>query len=231
MFWKAKRGRDLFRPYELVAIDALRAALSSEAAELLDRQIAAKELVQRLYGDAEVNTYPNRRGKQRHDPAIAFPNQSSDVRLATVELHGSGGKGKVVFHAVNGHLFQLRFSPKPAALGPHDEHHCDAHDAARRSDGSGGGRPRRATTSSGSIPPFAPTSRTPGVDRTARSGWPRPRTSTRSTSTTGPTSCSPSSTTRAISSRGSIHRTPVSGVSIRDGELIGEYDHLSDAMG
>jgi hypothetical protein len=119
MLWKAKRGRDLFRPYELVAIDALRAALSSEAAELLDRQIAAKELVQRLYGDAEVNTYPNRRGKQRHDPAIAFPNQSSDVRLATVELHGSGGKGKVVFHAVDGHLFQLRFSPKPAALGPH----------------------------------------------------------------------------------------------------------------
>ena len=201
MLWKAKRGRDLFRPYELVAIDALRAALSSEAAELLDRQIAAKELVQRLYGDAEVNTYPNRRGKQRHDPAIAFPNESSDVRLATVELHGSGGKGKVVFHAVDGHLFQLKIQSEAGRPRAAPWHHCDAHDAARRSDGSGGGGHDARLPRAAGIPPFAPTSRTPGVDRTARSGSSRATTSTPSTSTTGPTSCSPSSTTRVISSR------------------------------
>ena len=143
MFWKAKQGRDLFRPYELHAIDALRGALSSDAAELLDRQVAGKELVQRLYDDAEVNTYPNRRGKQRHDPAMAFANRNPDLRLATVQLHGPGGKGRVVFHAVSGHLFQLRFSPKPAALGPRDEHHCRAHDIARRSDGRDAGATTR----------------------------------------------------------------------------------------
>jgi hypothetical protein len=118
VWWKAKRGRDLFRPYELQALDALRGALTPEAAALLDGQIAGKQLVQRLYGDAEVNTYPNRRGPQRHDPATAFPNRSPDLRLATVQLRGPTGTGKVVVHAVNGHLFQLRFSPRPATLGP-----------------------------------------------------------------------------------------------------------------
>ena len=121
MFWKAKRGRDLFRTHELQAMDALRASMTPDAADLFDRQIAGKQLVQRLYDDAEVNAYPNRRGPQRHDPAIAVPNRSQDLRLAPGDLRGPQGKGKVVFHAVGGHLFQLTFTPNPASLGPRNE--------------------------------------------------------------------------------------------------------------
>ena len=120
MWWKERRGRDLFRAYELQAIDALRASMSPDAGELLDRH-GGKELVQRLYDDAEVNTYPNRRGPQRHDPAIAFPNRSQDLWLATVHLSGPVGAGKVVFNAVGGQLFEVRFNPKPRALGPRDQ--------------------------------------------------------------------------------------------------------------
>lgn len=33
-----------------------------------------------------TNLFPNRRGRQHHDPASAFPNRNDDLRLATVAL-------------------------------------------------------------------------------------------------------------------------------------------------
>ena len=230
MFWKAKQGRDLFRPYELHAIDALRGALSSDAAELLDRQVAGKELVQRLYDDAEVNTYPNRRGKQRHDPAMAFANRNPDLRLATVQLHGPGGKGRVVFHAVSGHLFQLSFSPKPRALGPRDEITAV----------------RTTLHADPMVPDAGGTTRDylerldPGVRAELEDAWSRPDRSIGLAAPDDLYSIDLEDGTYLVLAQLDdtsqlVVRLDPPGPGLRrfdsDGELIGEYDHLSDAMG
>jgi hypothetical protein len=115
--WRRKRGRDVFRPYELQVLDRLRFALSPAAAELLDRQIAMIESVSRLYEDRESDLYPSRKDPQPRDPAIAFANHDDDLRLATVTLTGPRGTGKAVVSAVWGHIFQLSFTPSPKGLG------------------------------------------------------------------------------------------------------------------
>lgn len=115
--FRRKRGRSLFRSYELAVIDALGAAMPAAAAPLYHSQVARLELVQRLFDDQDVQTYPSRRGPQRHDPALAFPNRSPELRLATVSVQGSGGTGRVTVHAVDGHVFSYAFRPPPRALG------------------------------------------------------------------------------------------------------------------
>ena len=62
--------------------------------------------------------------QQRHDPAIAFPNRSPDLRLAPVDLRGPIGTGKVVFHAPPG-LGVRRFEPDGELIGEY-EHLTDA---------------------------------------------------------------------------------------------------------
>lgn len=98
-------------------IDLVWSGLDERGAELLDRQIESIEMVHRMFDDQDVLLYPNRRGPQRHDPAIAFPNLAKELRLATVHLAGSKGKGKVVVHVVKGHIFELNFRPSPKRLG------------------------------------------------------------------------------------------------------------------
>lgn len=116
--FRRKRGRELFRRHELAVIDALRASLPPEAAEQYDRQIESLELVQRHFDDTEVDTYPNRSGPQYHDPAHAFANRSLELKLATLILRGAAGNGQVKVHAVGGHVFSYDFKPSPRKLGP-----------------------------------------------------------------------------------------------------------------
>ena len=115
--WRRKRGRAVFRSYELQVLDSVRSALSPAAAEMLDRQIATIESVSRLYEDRESDLYPSRKGPQVRDPAIAFANKAQDLRLATVTLRGPRGSGKAIMSAVFGHVFQLSFKPSPKTLG------------------------------------------------------------------------------------------------------------------
>ena len=90
--------------------------------------------------------------------------------------------------------------------------------------------PRRATTSSGWIAPFAPTSRTPGVDRTARSALIAPDDlySIDLDDGTYLVLAQLDDTSHLLA------RLDSPGPGVRrfdsDGELIGEYDHLTDAM-
>lgn len=114
---RRKRGRAVFRPYELQVLDSVRSALSPAAADLLDRQIASIESVSRLYEDRESDLYPSRQGPQVRDPAIAFRNRNDDLQLATVTLRGPSGSGKAVVSAVWGQVFQLSFTPSPRRLG------------------------------------------------------------------------------------------------------------------
>ena len=116
MWWR-RRGRDLLRPHERLVIDAVAARLAPEATALLERQLATTGLVNRDLDDRDVYLYPNRRGPQRHDPSIAFPDRSDDLRLATVRVIGPGGSGKADVFVVRGHLFQISFKPRPRDLG------------------------------------------------------------------------------------------------------------------
>jgi hypothetical protein len=116
VWWRA-RGRDILRPHELLVLDAVRDRLDPKAAAILERQLESIEMVQRLHDGREVNLYPSRRGPQRHDPAIAFPNPTTELRVATVDITGPSGKGKADVFVVLRHLFQIAFTPSPKRLG------------------------------------------------------------------------------------------------------------------
>jgi hypothetical protein len=117
VFWRRRTGRQLFRLYELAVLDGVLAELAPEARILVERQIASTGHVQRLFDDSDVALYVNRRQNQRRDERIALPNRSTDLKLATVGIRGSGGSGKVVVRAVTGHVFELTFRPSPKKLG------------------------------------------------------------------------------------------------------------------
>jgi hypothetical protein len=116
MWWR-KRGRALFRDYELAVLDAVGAEIGEAGREQLGRQIGSLAMVQRMFDDVDVLLYPNRRGPQRHDPDDDFANTATELRLATVRIAGPAGKGKVTIDGVRGQVFQLTFSPSPKRLG------------------------------------------------------------------------------------------------------------------
>jgi len=118
--FRHRRGRALFRPYELVVIDAVRAALPAEAAALYDRQIEAVEQVGRIFGGEEIYIGPKGVGLDRFDAAIAFTNRSLEYKLATLRVQGPLRSGKVTVTAVMGHAGVYTFSPGPKQLGLRD---------------------------------------------------------------------------------------------------------------
>ena len=122
--WQRTRsGRELFRAYELAILDAIGGALNREGARLLALQVAATRRVSRYIEDSCVDLVPVRRGQGPvvHDEANAFANRSLDLKLATVQVRGSRGKGKVVASCVNGQFFELYFAPSPKCLGARAE--------------------------------------------------------------------------------------------------------------
>ena len=100
-------------------IDAVLAALSEAAAELIERQLATRASVSRIMDDADVMLYP-RRGAAP-DPALALPNRSGDLRLAMVSIRGPKRRGSVYVSAVDGWFFMLEFRPAPRTVGTPDE--------------------------------------------------------------------------------------------------------------
>jgi hypothetical protein len=96
-------------------IDAVLGAVSHEAAETIERQLAARGRVSRILGDSDVMLYPA--SGTRTDSALAFANRSLDLRLATVRIRGPRGTGKVNVSAVDGWLFMLEFRPAPGEIG------------------------------------------------------------------------------------------------------------------
>lgn len=116
MWWRRRRfGRDLLRPHEVAVIDAVLGSVSREAAETIERQLAARARVSRILGNSDVMLYPA--SGTWTDPALAFANRSLDLRLATVRIRGPRGTGKVKVTAVNGWLFMLEFRPAPGKIG------------------------------------------------------------------------------------------------------------------
>lgn len=116
MWWR-KRGRDLFRDHELAVIDLVGSQLDEPGRGLLEGQIAATGMIQRMFDDTDVMLYPSRSRAGRHDRTLDFPNRATELRLATVRLEGPLGTGKVVVHVVMGQIFELTFTPSPKKLG------------------------------------------------------------------------------------------------------------------
>jgi hypothetical protein len=119
MWWRQKSGRALLRPHELAVIDAVLAALSDEAADLIERQLATRVQVSRIMADSDVMLYPERGVPP--DPALALPNRSPDLRLAMVTIRGPKRTGSVYVSAVDGWFFMLEFRPGPRKIGSADE--------------------------------------------------------------------------------------------------------------
>ena len=119
-----RKGRDLFRPYEVVVLDALSEALSPTARRLLSEQIACLRKVQRLYDQREVNLYAGRRGAPPWPDECSFPNQTTELRLATVRLASMTTAGHADVFTVRGHTFQIPFRPSPKQMGDLDSIHA-----------------------------------------------------------------------------------------------------------
>jgi hypothetical protein len=112
-----RSGRSLFRSPENAVWDALAAALPVATRGLLEEQLSAVGMVQRHSGGREVNLYTGRRGRRPWPSDVRFPNQSREIRLATVRLKGSADQGRAEISAVKGHVFQIVFRPPPGELG------------------------------------------------------------------------------------------------------------------
>ena len=99
-------------------LDAVVGAITVEAGELIERQIAATVLVQRSFEDSDVYWYPFRQSPGTHDSSIALPNRAAELKLARVGLRGPSATGNAVVAGSAGHLFELLFRPAPKRLGP-----------------------------------------------------------------------------------------------------------------
>ncbi len=115
MWWRRRSGRDLLRSHEQAVIDAVLAAVSAEAAELIERQLASRGRVSRIIDDSDVMLYSAR--GTTPDPALALANRSLDLRMATVRLRGPRGPGKATVSAVDGWSSILEFRPGPRKVG------------------------------------------------------------------------------------------------------------------
>jgi hypothetical protein len=99
-------------------LDAVREELAPEAVAILDTQIAAVAMVQRLQDGREVYTYPWRFRRPDRDDRLAFPAAGDEVRLATVKLVGPLGSGRAAVWLVTGQFFSIAFNKPPRSLGP-----------------------------------------------------------------------------------------------------------------
>jgi hypothetical protein len=116
MVW-FRRGRGQFRTHELAVLDAVRAQLTPEAASILDAQIGAVAMVQRLQDGREVNTYPWRFRRPEQETGPTFPSAGQEVRLATVKVVGAHMSARAVVWLVHGHFFSIGFNKPPRSLG------------------------------------------------------------------------------------------------------------------
>ena len=108
-FWKSKK--ELFLKHELLVLNAVQGALSSELQKVFQQHVSSVNLVQRHGKGREVNMYRKDRGR------ITFPQErisepDSEAVVGTAIL-GSPNVGPMPVGkvwAVNGHIFQIMFN-------------------------------------------------------------------------------------------------------------------------
>lgn len=112
-----------FTPLENSLLLELQRNLKPDTRELLSHQIEAINFVQRHTNSCEVNCYSMRSGKPCHDSAYQFPNRGLDVKFAVIRFSTSSGAKSWTanFHAVDGYLFSIIFTPSPEDIQKHDD--------------------------------------------------------------------------------------------------------------
>jgi hypothetical protein len=103
-------GTTSFMPLEKQVLDAVAQQLDQGRAAMLRQSVARINLVQRLDGGREVNTYEMRNGKPVLDEAPRLSESSGEAVLAEFSLSTSSGaqnRGKVWL--VDGRFFSMVF--------------------------------------------------------------------------------------------------------------------------
>jgi hypothetical protein len=102
-------------PLELHIINAAKGGLTEEAALLLQQQVDAVNMVQRLSKGKEVNLYSMRRGKAVFDDVLRFPATADEAHLATVRLRHPEKRATLrsELWLAKGRLFSVLFSIPP----------------------------------------------------------------------------------------------------------------------
>lgn len=103
-------GTTGFMPLEEQVLNAIAQQLDQDRAAMLRQSMARINLVQRLDGGREVNTYEMRNGKPVLDEAPRLSKSSGEAVLAEFNLStSSGAKNKGKVWLVDGRFFALVF--------------------------------------------------------------------------------------------------------------------------
>jgi hypothetical protein len=106
-------SRSVFTPLERRLLGELQSRLAPEAAQLLAQQLERVTLVQRHMQSQEICCHPKRGVRIYHDPALAFPVDTQELKLATLRFKRPGERQvwKAEFWVVNRHFFSINFWP------------------------------------------------------------------------------------------------------------------------
>lgn len=103
-------GSSEFQPLELSILTAVKTQLDSRLASKLERRLEQVNLIQRLDGGREVNTYYRRRGDVVLDPETALTSCSGEGKLAEFRFRSRDGipfSGSVWM--IDGVFFSIEF--------------------------------------------------------------------------------------------------------------------------
>ncbi len=93
-----------------MVLDCVRDHLDARIAKLWDSQVQAFNKVQRLPEGVEVNFYRMKNGRPSFDEALAFPNKTTELLIAKVQVELAGmGKLTAKVWCVKGFVFSIEY--------------------------------------------------------------------------------------------------------------------------
>lgn len=111
-WWRRKQGRDLFRPLELLILDAISAQMPGPVSEVLQEQLSCTKMVQRLIRSQEVNIYCIRKRGQTATVRRSFDmDGQTQMLIAQVRLRDLRNATHLSCKVwiVDGRIFSLEF--------------------------------------------------------------------------------------------------------------------------
>lgn len=104
------RGDSYLNSLEKRVVEEVKSKLSPDARELLDRQLQEINLVQRP-SKRETNVYTIKSGKATRNPKFRFPNETKELKFATVKLKSAPGQVLTAeLYIVTGYFFSIVFN-------------------------------------------------------------------------------------------------------------------------
>ena len=94
---------------EKLILDSVRSKLRDDIALIWDKQLKAINKIQRLPDGVEVNFYMMRKGRSSFDIELLFPNKTTELLLAKVQIELLGKKLNASVWCVRGQLFSIEY--------------------------------------------------------------------------------------------------------------------------